>query len=954
MDIRGQRTENTEKTGRELFEFTPSQVMEALEQTNIYLFRYFPKLKMCVLAERTAREFRCKSVYYDMPGSFGDEFVHNEDRQSYDDMYREIHAGTQMSSAEFRSKNSLKWCRVTLRTAEWDENRASEMCVGTVEDLSDIKNHEQALQRVLSSISCGVIQHNRDTNEILMVNKAALEILGYSSKEEMLEDQFDGVAGSVVPADREYIHKVIAELKTPDEVRTYEYKAVHKNGDVVFCYGSVQIFYDHMGNCIVQRNVMDVTEKERTAYMLKRERQQYRDAVTANSIFYYDFDVTDGKLYHDVSYSDGTTFGRAFDIEFPIHYDDLVKVWKERKKPELLTPDDHNQNTTKELIRHFEKGDTHISSEYYIPESGRYYRRLTLLSRDDLTGHIMAIVVANDITDVIRENSRKRNELAMINRSLKKQIEITKSFSSLYFASWEINVETGSMTEISVPDWAHTITEKSGGDYRAACRILVEEFTSEEYKKSVEAFLDIDTLQKRMAHREFLMCEYVGIGDRWRSATIIPSQVDGEGKVRNVIYAVRSVDAEKKKELNAKKALREAYDFANRANAAKTDFLASMSHDIRTPMNAIIGMTAIAEAHLDDIERVRDCLSKITVSSNHLLGLINEVLDMNKIESGNLELVMEEICLPELVDNLVTISRPQVEKKHHTLTVSMNGVEHENAIGDSMRIQQVFMNLLSNAIKYTPDGGQIRLTVSEKTTNNNRVGCYEFIIEDNGIGMSEEFLASIYEPFTRARDSQVEKIQGTGLGMSITRNIVRMMNGDIKVESKLGEGSRFTVTIYLRLQKNSDRAKMSAEEETEPFGNHINDFAKKDFAGKRALLVEDNELNAEIAIEILGMTGIEIEHAENGERAVERVRQAEDGYYDIIFMDVQMPVMNGYEATRAIRALPGDYAKTVPIVAMTANAFAEDVLASKSAGMNEHVSKPLVLKQLFTTLNKWL
>ena len=219
--------------------------------------------------------------------------------------------------------------------------------------------------------------------------------------------------------------------------------------------------------------------------------------------------------------------------------------------------------------------------------------------------------------------------------------------------------------------------------------------------------------------------------------------------------------------------------------------------------------------------------------------------------------------------------------------------------------------------------------------------------------MSEEFLENLYVPFSRAKDARVEKIQGTGLGMAITKNIVSMMNGDIKVESKLGEGTRFTVTIFLKLQKNKGKAAGKSDDVNDA-SNALEELQKKNFKGKRALLVEDNELNAEIAKEIIGMTGIELEYAANGELAFERFKQVEDGYYDIIFMDVQMPVMNGYEATRAIRALSGEYAKTVPIIAMTANAFAEDVRASKEAGMNAHVAKPLNLDQLLTTIGKWL
>lgn len=817
-------------------------------------------------------------------------------------------------------------------------------------DIKELQNMLTMHLYMSDSLSCGVFAYTIPEREILIFNTEAKRLFNYNDAEgktigEVMQEQ-------IIPEDSKRVSEITSVLKKPGDCCEYKYHIFRDNILLTIeCKTKLLDFDD--GRRFILSVMQDVTEKENMEYMLKMERKQYREAVISNSLFDFSFDVTDGMLYHDVMYSDGKTFSEVFDITFPISYDNLVKVWKEVKKPEFLTPVSQNQNTSKELIEQFEKGNTHIDCEYYITETDCYYRRITLLSRNDLNGHVMAIVFADNITDVIRESSIKRNELAMINRNLTKQIEITKSFSSLYFASWEINLETKEIFEISVPDWAHSVRERSGGKYNEAVKVMLNEFVAIEYRHAMQAFMDINTLQQRINNEKVLTYEYLSMINSWCSATLIPSKKDESGKVINVIYAVRSVDTEKRKELNATKALHDAYEAANRANNAKTDFLASMSHDMRTPMNAIIGMTNIAKKHLESKERVKNCLDKITVASNHLLGLINEVLDMNKIESGKLELVEENINLSELVDNIVTMSRQQIEDKHHNFTLSMNKVEHVNVIGDSMRIQQVLMNLFGNAIKYTPDGGELKLIVSQKNTNNHRVGCFEFIFEDNGIGMSEEFLENLYVPFSRAKDARVEKIQGTGLGMAITKNIVSMMNGDIKVESKLGEGTKFTVTIFLKLQKNKGKAAGKSDDVNDA-SNAFEELQKKNFKGKRALLVEDNELNAEIAKEIIGMTGIELEYAANGELAFERFKQVEDGYYDIIFMDVQMPVMNGYEATRAIRALSGEYAKAVPIIAMTANAFAEDVRASKEAGMNAHVAKPLNPDQLLTTIGKWL
>lgn len=403
-----------------------------------------------------------------------------------------------------------------------------------------------------------------------------------------------------------------------------------------------------------------------------------------------------------------------------------------------------------------------------------------------------------------------------------------------------------------------------------------------------------------------------------------------------------------KEEMTQRNLLIESMAATDRANAAKTEFLSQMSHDIRTPMNAIIGMTAIASTHLDDKNRLSDCLNKIDTSSKHLLGLINEVLDMSKIESGKIDLAEDVFDIRQLVDNLLVMTKVQLNEKKHKLSVNISDIEHYKVIGDKDRLQQVFMNFMTNAIKYTPAGGHIKLTIAEKFSGRSDYACYECVFEDNGIGMTPEFQQKIFEPFARAEDSRTSKIQGTGLGMSIAKSIVNMMNGSIQLESEINKGSKFTVVIYL---------KISGEEamETElKASTSLKDFEKLDYADKRALIVEDNEINAEIAGEILSMTGMKIDYATNGKEALDIMMEAEPGYYDIVFMDIQMPIMNGYKATTAIRGLHGDYYKNVPIIAMTANAFTEDVQMSRAAGMNEHVSKPVDIAKLMEVLMRWL
>ncbi len=395
--------------------------------------------------------------------------------------------------------------------------------------------------------------------------------------------------------------------------------------------------------------------------------------------------------------------------------------------------------------------------------------------------------------------------------------------------------------------------------------------------------------------------------------------------------------------------LHDALKQAKAASEAKTAFLSSMSHDIRTPMNGIVGMVAIAQRNLGNPERVEDCLNKITTASNHLLGLINEILDMSKIESGKVELQAEPIDLPAMLEDVVDMVRPQIATRGHTLVSNDVTLTHKDVVGDRMRLQQVFLNLLGNAIKYTPDGGTITLRAHEKPTRSNSRGCFEFVFEDNGIGMSEEFLEHLYEPFARADDKRTTEIQGTGLGMTITINIIQMMGGTIDVKSELNKGTRFVVTLYMPLLERKE-----SEGEAGGGARRAVSLDAMDLSGSHILVAEDMKLNAEIALELLRSTGAEADWAKNGKLAVERFTEAGEGYYSLILMDIRMPQMNGHEATKAIRALDGDYAKTVPIVAMTADAFSEDVRTAKENGMNDHLAKPIDLKALARILQAYV
>ncbi len=414
-----------------------------------------------------------------------------------------------------------------------------------------------------------------------------------------------------------------------------------------------------------------------------------------------------------------------------------------------------------------------------------------------------------------------------------------------------------------------------------------------------------------------------------------------------VVLCITDIDSTKKKQEQIQAAMELASKQAEQANRAKSEFMSSMSHDIRTPMNIILGMTQIAERHVEEPEKVRECLFKIEQTSEHLLRIINEVLDMSKIESGKMILNEKPISLRALIMNILVITQTEVEKKQLTCTVDVDGIPEELVYGDAVHIQEILMNLISNAIKYTPNGRWISF-VAEKTDE--VIGgyhTYRFVVEDGGIGMSKEFLAKLFQPFAREMQPGTEKIEGTGLGLSITRAMVEMMQGAINVESTVGEGTSFEILLRFRIAEGE-------EKKTEYRKAPSPEVYKQEFAGKRILLTDDNALNREIFIELVGETGVIIEEAETGKEAVDMIFAKEEGYYDMVFMDIQMPIMNGYDAAKEIRRREAEERRgRIPILALTADAFVEDSDKASRAGMDGHISKPVNFTQLYETMERW-
>ena len=401
---------------------------------------------------------------------------------------------------------------------------------------------------------------------------------------------------------------------------------------------------------------------------------------------------------------------------------------------------------------------------------------------------------------------------------------------------------------------------------------------------------------------------------------------------------VRELEDLNKELTKAQDVTAQALESAESANKAKTDFLSNMSHDIRTPMNAIIGMTSLIEHDAGDESKVREYVRKIEVSSQHLLGIINDVLDMNKIESGKATIKDANFSIIDLIHEVDVLFRPQMEARHQTFEIAMENIHHEWLIGDNVRLMQIFSNLLSNAVKYTQDGGRIQFIVEEYQAKSTAYAKFRFVVKDNGMGMDDDFKDKIFDAFSREESSLTNKIQGTGLGMAITKNLIEIMGGSIVVDSQKDKGSTFEIMLDMKIAQES-------------VGNHRTQTQEQVMdedvmKGMHFLCAEDNELNAEILEALLESEGATCTICENGQEVLEAFEKSKPGDYDMILMDVQMPIMNGYEATKAIRQSSHELAQSIPIIAMTANAFSEDIQTSLASGMNAHASKPVDMKAL--------
>ncbi len=637
----------------------------------------------------------------------------------------------------------------------------------------------------------------------------------------------------------------------------------------------------------------------------------------------------DGKRILSVNQAALNILGYKSQEEMEPHFDIIAGSVLDEDKPKLreciqsLTKEGDSVNIEYRVLRS-DGSILHVMGNVkLICENGElFYQRFLL----DITAQKMQE----------KENERRQNELVRaltVDYALVCYFDIDSGLGRIIHADDKYSIRGGS-SDVEV--FEDNISK------------LIEQNVYPADRDMFRAEVSLENIASQLENRNMHIFTFRSLENgetRYQEMKIVRSGLwDGQNHI--FVMGIRSTDEETRKEMEQRQLLEQALEQANRANKAKSTFLSNMSHDMRTPLNAIVGFTTLSITHIDNRDQVDGYLEKIMSSSQHLLALINDVLDMSRIESGKLQLETEEHDLGDIIRNLAGMVESGVSEKRLALRVDMSGVTHTGVFCDRLRLDQMLINILSNSIKYTNAGGSVDFLITEQPSTSDEYAVYTFKVKDTGIGMSKEFLTRIFEPFEREKNTTISGIHGTGLGMPITKSIVDMMGGTISVASEQGVGTEVTVTLTLRLSSNAP-----CEQDIPS----TDDASKREARiGGHILLVEDNELNQEIALMILEDAGFTTELAENGKVAVDKLAASAPGHFDLILMDIQMPVMNGYDAARAIRSLPNKELAGIPIIAMTANAFDEDKQEALKAGMNGHIAKPIDIQTLLDTLRDTL
>ena len=567
-------------------------------------------------------------------------------------------------------------------------------------------------------------------------------------------------------------------------------------------------------------------------------------------------------------------------------------------------------------------------------------RNTVILTQEKDTGDILGLAVVKNIT-----SNYKREEEKVY------QLEIINALSIDYTNVFMVNLMTNRIRIVRMNDVAGAFYSDELGEqyYDDALEFYIDVSVYSDDRDMMRMAFSRDNILRQLIKRETFYVNFrSNINNKLQYMKLKVVRIGDIKETGNFLLAFMNVDDEIEHEMKQKKLLQDTLSMAESASHAKTMFLSNMSHDIRTPMNAIIGFTTLALNHISEQAMVKTYLDKIKSSSNHLLSLINDVLDMSRIESGKMKINKTVSTVEKIVGDVDTVMQSQIQMKHLEYSLIKRGNLTRPVMMDGLRLNQILINIVGNAVKYTPDYGKVQFMITEMPSISDNTSSYQFRIKDNGIGMSKKFLEKIFTPFERDENKAIAKIQGTGLGLAITKSLVDIMEGSIFVKSEEGKGSEFLVCFDL---ENAKEGELSVEEKKE---NVYESSVIDSFKDVRILLVEDNELNREIATELLKSVGFILDEAENGSQAVQMVNDSPAGYYKVILMDVMMPVMNGYESTKKIRSLEDKAKANVPIIAMTANAFEEDKNQAIECGMDKFVSKPFDINDLLVKLKEMI
>lgn len=842
-----------------------------------------------------------------------------------------------------------------------DDNGETRIIISLRNVSSDIKKEQE--QRTLFRISKAVTDNYTEIYYVnIKENSVRMRIRGNENPDKNFTDFFDSIIKNTVhPDDRENMQKTMRQLcplllqkrsisvffrKSYDNQYFYtEMNCLKLDEDdsipneILLCFtkkdSSFSRYFQISSTEAIEKNKLKEAFLKQQKLLSQNQKIIATLASEYNSVFHVN--VADMKVFPYIV----DPFLMKRNQNFPIGEATMDKVFNWFVDTFIYQPDRENllkEGSFNAILQQLSHKKSCEQIFRMNTDNGPEYRKMKFTKADDVDSPPTSITFAlsNHEDEIIAQFVNTR---------------ILGEYASIYYGDLEKNLIRTVKQSTSMD-----VGKFPSAPYDKMIRAFAQTI-SKEYREQWEALSDVNNVAKFLENEDFreLVYEVPELNRPWRrSEWQVVERKNGRPYI--IIVYFRGIDnttaekieldtkiASQKKTLETQQKLLEiALAKAESASKAKTNFLANMSHDIRTPMNAIMGFNDLALTHIDNKEKVRNYLTKSSISSNHLLSLINNILDMNRIESGKIQLDKTPCNLRALVEEIGNIVQDQAKTRGLTFNIEFQTFTNRNVICDKLRLNQILLNLIGNALKFTPAGGFIQVSLIQTKSDSN-FGSYEFHVKDNGVGMSKEFAAKIFEPFEREYDSTTSGILGTGLGMSITKNIVDLMGGTIQVKTEKGKGTEFIISLTLPL---ATELKIS-DEEVEL--NSFDTSTTPSLVGKKILLVEDNLMNKEIAQDILEEIGLVVEHAENGSVAIDKVKEK---LYDAILMDVQMPVMDGYEATRQIKALGGEIAK-IPIIAMTANAFVEDRKKAFEAGMSGHIPKPIKIDCIVSTLNQF-